>query len=207
MLQFLRPTRLVAYSLLILTLTGTAEAGSLFSDDFESGSLSKWDSNAHGQIVVDPLNSSNHSLDFTARDAGGDIFSPLINVTPGVTYVFSFDYLGTAPDAAGFAGLYGSFGENWVAGASPYYSGTVLMPDDGTWHHYSFAFTITGGDMGVKFEDWNGNGGTSLGDAYFDNVILSTASAVPEPSGLVLAILGILGILVSLGHQRFRRAH
>src|ERR1700753_3661804 len=72
-----------------------ANAGTLFSDNFESGSLSSsnWSIPGRGTIVVDPLNSSNHVLAFNQLATGGDIFTVPLNLgVPQIT--LSFDYLG-----------------------------------------------------------------------------------------------------------------
>ncbi len=91
-------------------LSTTVAAGqTLFSDDFE-GDLSQWVGKLggahHGIIVDDPLRSQNRVLTFTALNGAGDIFGSEVSVTPGQTYVLSFEYLGLP----GFGGLPGDLG-------------------------------------------------------------------------------------------------
>src|SRR5262245_24487743 len=125
----------------VLLVCSQAHGGFLFTDDFESGSLSpaKWVTNITGaSVAVDPLDPLNHVLDFPGRVGGGDVFSNAFTLTPGVTYTFSWDYLGTLPDAAGFAGLnWGPRGnaatELWVGGAAASGGPVILMTNDNTW--------------------------------------------------------------------------
>ena len=191
----------------LLALAGMALIGSqstpvcaqIFTDNFESGNLNRWSSDAHGVIAVDPLNSSNHALHFTARQGGGDLFSPSMSLLANTTYRFQFDYLGMTSDANGFAALDNP--EYWIFGVYNY-SVPINMVDDGTWHHYSIDFTpTTNQQRNLKFEDYNG--GSSTGNAWFDNI--SLAPAVPEPGNVaVLCGAGFTALYAGL-RRRNRR--
>src|SRR5207249_185655 len=138
-----------------------------FQDNFERGDLDQWvakGSSHHGQIVPDPLDptGTNHALNFTARNSGGDIFTGSAIDISGVTgtIVLSFDYLGLAdgdPDPnnlGGFIGVStnrtpsnGGVDHFWLAATDPsaafsgYGYNAEPLIDDGTWHHYDLDFT------------------------------------------------------------------
>ncbi|HEU0011855.1 MAG TPA: hypothetical protein VFT34_18720 [Verrucomicrobiae bacterium] len=169
-----------------------------FEDSFESGDLNQWTGKLgvphHGQIVTDPLNSTNHVLTFTGVNAGGDIFSasPIsVDVLPR-RFILSFDFLGLPmggvppSEYGGFAGVTtdpdGILPHYWLAGTYlpalnvPASVATVLMAD-GLWHHYEVDFTevVTANSLTsfqLMLEDWFDRGSIP-GDVYFDNVRLA----------------------------------
>jgi hypothetical protein len=200
---------LTALSLTLLLVAIPSRAQStLFADNFESGNLNQWTGKLglphHGQIVVDPLNPSNHVLTFTSGAAGGDIFnaSPISLVGLQPRFILSFDFLGlpiggVPPlEYGGFAGITtdpdGVLPHYWLAGTFldalnvPPTVATVLTAD-GQWHHYTVDFTevvlsnnLT--SIQVMFEDWYDR--LSIpGDVYFDNIRL--LAGVPTIDQLV----------------------
>lgn len=190
--------------LLVLGMVTNSHA-SLFSDNFESG-LSQWTS-TNGQIVADPLNGTNHVLHFIQNKSGGDAFTlSSFALTPGVTYTFSFDYLGTisgSPPQA-YAGISPTNTTVPTAGwvfASVAYGNAQLLTNDNTWHSYTFSFSdsflnsIGGSTVYLTFQQAAG----SVGTAYFDNVSLT---AVPIPAALWLLGSGLIGLA---GVRRFRK--
>lgn len=174
-----------------------------FSEDFE-GTLSQWigrgGSSHNGAIVSDPLASGQGGVvHFTSLSAGGDMFasSPL-NLTGPVE--ISFDYLGlpdlgSVPgDLGGFLGIAHSLTPTtdgvdifWYAGTQFYPGLLVNLADDGAWHRYTFQVSVSQ-PFHLILEDFSGSGGVA-GDAYFDNI---TVAAVPEPTSLSLALMGLL---------------
>jgi hypothetical protein len=196
-----------------------ASATTLFSEDFE-GTLAQWSPNAHGQIVVDPLNAANNVLNFSAVYSNGDIFSSVpITLISGMTYTIAFDFYGVKgsdSSSGGFAGL--ASGTNatneraWYAGSYAYPNllpgGFVLADAPTVWTHYVYSFVapikIGAADpasaMRLMFEDFNGAGSTA-GNAYFDNI---TITATPVPAALPLFASG-LGALGLLGWRRKRK--
>lgn len=198
-------------------IVGTSHASPMFTDDFENG-LGQWIGKSggahHGIVVNDPLNAGNHVLTFTQLNSGGDIYSPLFSLTSGTTYRASFDYLGLAVKGSVLGDLGGATG---LSDGSPvhlmWYNGTAggnyatPLVDDGKWHHYTYDFTgpiIWGGHNGVgnstrlMFQDYLFSGGVA-GDAYFDNVQLSSVSPVPEPSSAWCFGVGLLLLLIKHG--------
>lgn len=155
----------------------------LFSDSFESGSLSRWTgitSDAHhGVIVQDPLNAGNRVLSFTALTTGGDIWSKPIVIfgQPNPQgWRLSFDFLGLAqggvqpPEFGGMVGVMYPPGTGaWVAGTYPPAVNGVGSPQvqlipDGAWHHYDMDITPvilpdTANTFRLTLEDWSDRGG------------------------------------------------
>jgi hypothetical protein len=198
-------------SVLALTLAcAPAMAATVFSDNFESG-LGQWTGKGSGatsgQIVLDPLNQSNHVLNFTAVVIGGDIFSsqPFYVGTAQTTYL-SFDFLGLAvtggapQDSGGFAGYSQGTPDNhhWLAGTELAYvdAGNTQLIDDGTWHHYVIPFTSAFPTIRVMLEDF-AYAGPIAGDAYFDNI---KVVGVPLPSA-AWGGLSLLGGLVAFARR------
>ncbi len=173
-----------------------SNASTLFSDDFESGNLSAWQTLGSAQIVADPLNASNKVVNFTALGSGGNLFSDFFAIPAIGTTTISFDYLGTTTelgsnplDTGGFLGIDGLLGENWYFGTGNY-PGAFEMTGDDQWHHYSVV-VANGQNLRVKLEDFAGSDPVA-GNAYFDNV---TVQSVPEPTTMAALCLGALAML------------
>jgi len=159
-----------------------ARAESLFFEDFETD-LSLWTNETwtgrrfprehHGIIVPDPLESDN-ALTFTSLGSRGDIFTDQKFSSTTKNYTLSFDYLGMPgqggldDNLGGFIG-YRDYQDNpqWLAGTDPRHND--ILPDTGQWEHLSIDFE-TQDNFRLMIEDWVG----IPGDAYFDNIRLST---------------------------------
>lgn len=175
----------------------TADAASVFTDDFESG-LGQWTGKGggthHGQIVADPLNPGNSVLNFTSVISAGDIFqSPGLTTTPGQELILSFDYLGTGSgQSGGYIGISGPTDSQhfWLAGTGSVSNAAPILNTTGQWQHVEIAFDTRYTTSRVMIEDFV----APAFNAYFDNVRL--ASAVPVPAALVAgpALMGLIAL-------------
>ena len=191
---------LISAAILVGLSCPGALAGPYFYEDFESD-LSAWTGKSggahHGVIVADPLNGGNQVLKFTQLSGFGDLFTQdAFDLLPGSTYRLSFDYLGLVNQvpggSGGFAGLSAGLpGEHlWYYGTNPTSGAASVLVDDGQWHHYAYDFTAptaVGNSVHLMFEDFSGDLGGAVGDAYFDNV----AFQVPLPGAALLGVLGL----------------
>lgn len=158
----------------------------------------------YGQIVQDPLNSSNHVLSFTADKSNGDAFTASsFALTPGATYLFSMKYLaeqGASPYAP-YGGAISPF-SNSVPGTFFWVFSPSNLTADGEWHSISYTFTAPyqGTDsynpVWLVFEQNEGTPGT----LYFDNVSLSS---VPVPPAILLFGPGLVGLAAV--RRRFKK--
>lgn len=81
--------------------------------------------------------------------------------------------------------------------------GTALTTDDGTpwglagFPLASYQFTTTGSSLiiGLPFNNAAFSDRTAAGEQLFDNAVMAAMAAVPEPSSLLLAGLGMLSLL------------
>ena len=201
---------LVTWAVIIGTV-GIVQATTLFSEKFNSdlsAYIGKSSGMHHGQIVTDPFNGGNSVLNFTALNDGGDFFSTSTYLSSiAGNYILSFDYLGLDSGPGTNGNLGGTIGYSYgLPGNHVWLAGTTLgggiqddiLVDDGTWKHYeiSFAASTTTG-IHLMLEDWSGSGGI-VGDAYFDNILLTDAngpSPVPIPASLFLFGSGLAGLI------------
>jgi len=218
------------FFLIAMSFAVKADATPLFFDDFEDGVLfDSWVDDGYasstGQIVDDPLQ-SDHALNFTGTDIGGDIFTSSDSFT-SVTGQFkvSFNYLGLETEGyddtddllGGFIGYsYGYPGTHyWLAGTNVSYTndiGQVIyengvlkttrqLLDTGAWIHYDIYFTaFANTPIHIMLEDFHLSGMDAGfgGDAYFDNI---TLSAIPEPPTLLLLGAGFI-FIAGFGRRR-----
>src|SRR5688572_9491194 len=108
-----KTTKSLGFAALLVAGAISARADiTLFEDKFEGTNLVQWvgksGSPPNGQIVVDPLNPTNHVLTFSAVNYSGDTFTAApLNVGRPRRYVLSFDFLGnpSAGENGGFLGI------------------------------------------------------------------------------------------------------
>ncbi len=158
-----------------------------------------------GKIVDDPISPPNRVLTFTGTNEGGDIFaSTSFAVTPGTTYTLNFDYLGDP--ANGLSGgnsvdllvwpmdslviITGSPGPQPRSLVQAVLSISLRRPIRrspmtmrGIRTQFSSPLTCRAGvtNLHVIVEDFRrsrGKANTTSGDAFFDDIDVSTLSAV-----------------------------
>ncbi|BCL61652.1 hypothetical protein DGMP_23450 [Desulfomarina profundi] len=190
-------------------------AMTVFSDNFESGSLSQWTAKTgsvyHGQIVSDPVGGTNNVMNFFGMNSGGDIFTSGPGFAAG-DYWLSFDYYGNTEafnipnnqNTGGYVGISQGFAgiHSWKYATGTASGAQDVLIDDNSWHSYTFNFTAPWA-FHLMLEDFRGSGG-GAGDAYFDNIILSDTNPVPEPATLVLFGVGLAGLAGIRGRKQRR---
>jgi len=208
----------VALVLLLFATGNPSAATTITIDNFENGNLNAWKPGSSGQIVVDPLNASNHALHFTALADGGDIWTATTYAATGTDWWVSFDYLGRPGLNTG--GFLGWDTDTLPAGTEHWFAGTTvsggpveaLLVDDGAWHHYVVhlirGVNLTNGPVYIKAEDWI-RADAIVGNAYFDNIVISDvdpALPVPVLPPVISAALFVILCAVAVIHLRRRQA-
>lgn len=180
------------------------DSDAIFCEDFE-GDLSAWQGKAgedhHGDIVEDPLDSSNNVLTFTELNSAGDIFTTgeAFALDPSQLYEVSFKYLGmpgqgTPGDLGGYAGLSSGFPDShmWYYGSGSASGALDILEDSGFWQEYRYEFSVpvagVGSDLHLMFEDFRYSGGVA-GDVYFDDICLRNVT-IPAPGAILLTSIG-----------------
>jgi hypothetical protein len=192
---------------LLCTVASASAQTTITVDNFENGNLSAWTPLSSGQIIVDPLNPSNHALHFTTRGDGGDIWTATSYFATGTDWWLSFDYLGLGTNTGGYIGwdtdTANAGTERWLAGTPLSGGADSLLIDDGTWHHYVIhlirGVNLTAGAKYLKAEDWQG-GDSIAGNAYFDNIVITDfdpTTSVPLLSPLLTALLFVALLAVA----------
>ena len=167
-----------------LTQTVAGAGGIIFSSNFENGPLvssdTNWASNTFGLVVPDPLNASNHVLEFTDTHGAGDLFSVPLPAAAS-TYYLSFDYLyPDAPYGGAFIGV--DFpDEHWLGGDcggcfpafSPAMDSGVNHFQPNQWNHVQIQFPQFNAvsNFALKIEQFTG----AAPNALFDNIVISTS--------------------------------
>ena len=181
-----------------------ANAGIIFQDDFENGFSSDWLTTGTSLIIDDPLE-TDKALTFPFTTSGYNASISLTGLSFG-DYTFSFDYLGTCggQDCGGsirteidnaYKGYIGSH-----TGHNGYLSN--LLMDTGGWGDYEDTFIGVSSSLFFSFQDWTGAArGNTPRDAFFDNIVITNVTDVPEPTTLAIFALGLMG----LASRRFKK--
>lgn len=184
----MKSPRFVA-ALSFMACMGTAQAVTIFSDDFNADTvglnktsfLGGWTVTDGTVDLVDFVVGRVIDLDGSSGDAG--LFSKSLSLTAGVQYTASFALAGSQRGSSETALV--SFG-----GSSDSFT---LASSDGLGLR-SLLFTPTvSGDYALSFAN---EGGDNVGLLLDDVTVTSTVAAIPEPQtyALLLAGLGLVGL-------------
>jgi hypothetical protein len=180
----------IASSALFITLG--AQATLITNGDFENGDTG-WTGVTGGNFIHSGGGNPGKSL--VLNDGPGPVptaYQFVSGLVSGTTYDINFDaktFYNCCNDAA-------------ILGAGVAIDGNqfeFLVTNGQSWTDYSFTFVYGGGDANL-FLSSQRNGTDS--DAEFDNVSLTAATVIPEPSIIALFALGI----VCIGFARRRQS-
>jgi hypothetical protein len=210
--------------LIALASPASATPQLLFSDTFQ-GNLDQWVTNDHGIIVPDPLVTGGNALAFSALNAGGDLWSPVIPGTSAGVFTLGFYVLGDCGQTSGCGAFFGiqqvSGGEHWITADTAFPGLVSQFADTGAWEWVTVSFTATSAFQ-VKFEDYAGSpnaygyteaGGASVyfkdlqiyaGDVSPSGPVLDSGSDVPEPASIAILGSALAGLGMMLRFPRFR---
>ncbi|MQA39363.1 PEP-CTERM sorting domain-containing protein [Rugamonas aquatica] len=187
----------LAAAVTALTASGAASATNLIQNgDFETvsgvnlnnyvrvgagdGAIAFW---SVGGNSVDVINNSYNSISGNSIDMlgtpGPGVLSQSFTAVAGTTYTLSFD-LTHNPYSHG-AGL-----DVFVGGNHYSFEGSTPVTN------YTFNFTTTGGTQALVFSSVGGDG---YSGAVLDNVSVTAAVPEPETYAMMLAGLGLVGVI------------
>ena len=181
------------------TLGGSAQAATVFTDNFDSYPVMlNWVPPANWSAATGPLGGT---VDLIGMTTDG----PLFNLFPGNggyvdldgssgsiaglstlnsfaagSYTLTFDLAGNARDD----------GPKTTVVTLGNFTQSFTLPSNTPYTLETLSFTTTGGQL--RFTDMSG-GNNNIGN-ILDNVTLSTVAAIPEPATWAMMLLGFLGL-------------
>jgi hypothetical protein len=187
----------------VLLLTGFMHADTIFSENFNTATVGLAVTTAGAFSAVNGTNvdvvgggtfgylcvapTSGPCVDMGGSNGNnpmGDIkLTDPLNLAAG-TYYLSFDLIGSQRGVESLTTVtFGSWSQTYDLASSDVTSGIVVNQ----------AVTIAGGPTQLEFLDASFKGGNENQGALLDNIVISTASPVPEPGSLVLMATGLMG--------------
>lgn len=178
---------------LFLALVAPGSAGVIFSDNFESGSLSpaRWANTGSGVVAVGSPTPGNNALRFALTASGGDVFSVLLPRTTS-SYQLDFDFFGTEAADNFLIGFAGIDHQTFAWGLNEQWLWNALGTPAGQWAHVSVTFTPqVSSPFSLKLEAGSVEpGGSPAFEIYFDNISIREIEDAPEPATLALTVGG-----------------
>ena len=199
-------TKLTFFLLAVLCTSIAAAQNVIINGDFDDppydtiGAVSGWTvTGSVGAVGDEGFTTPDHAAAFSlGGNSDGNMLSQSFATIPGQAYTLDFD-----------AGVYGirSLGplqlQIQVTGTGTLLTETVIPPYNGNFNpapfdHFMFSFIADSASATLKFND------IGLGNNAAD-IILDTVSvaAIPEPTSLVLVMVGAVPLLGYIRRRRF----
>jgi hypothetical protein len=178
------------------SICGAVSDNLVLNCGFETGDLSDWTvtpaaTDPDLDVTNNVPNSGTHDARFGAGGGENDLLDQSLTTIAGDSYTVSF-YVDSIQDVSAD----GQFVANWnggniltITGAN----GTGTGPDTAGYDFYSFTETATSTSTDLQF-----GGNTKSSYYHLDDVVVTqnATSAVPEPSSISFAVVGLFGILL-----------
>lgn len=187
-------------SILLFVLTATAlSAAPVFSDNFDTDALAVNQTVFNGgwtvtdgsvDVIGDPgfydfLPSNGRYIDLDGSTSQSGLFSNTVSLTSGQNYELKFDLAGSQRGDSEYVHVtFGNTIGNYTLNSNDGFSSYSLLFNPDVGGVYSLAFQNFGGD--------------NVG-ALLDNV---SVSPVPEPSMMIMMLLGLVGISAYVGKRK-----
>lgn len=205
-------------TLAILLLLTAPLSAQIYRATFDTPANWQTPSGKFGTVTADPLNPANAVFTFTHRTSGTDSYSAAFDLSGQAgPLTLSFDFLSAATtNHALLVGVaYGNGEPLWLAGSPAAQSAVGFAQTfvGGTgWQHVTLDASAVLTAFGVAdlrgarltFEAWDA-GLTSAAPTYLDNVTVSGASAIPEPSTFAF-LAGAASVGLAVWGKRRRKA-
>jgi hypothetical protein len=178
------------------SICGAVSDNLILNCGFETGDFTDWTvtpaaTSPDLEVTLNIPNSGTHDARFGAGGGENDLLDQTFATTEGDSYTVSF-YV----DSGAGVSATGQFIANWdgsniltLTGAN----GTGTGPDTAGYEFYTFTETASSGSSDLEF-----GGNTKNAYYHLDDVVVTqnATSAVPEPSSISFAVMGLFGVLL-----------